>query len=144
MSLTVQGVVETWLHSVLSSSSAVNTATSGNIFADELPQDLGEAALPGVLYGFIAGQDETRYGGATRVFSNVIYKVEVLHLGTTADADAIYTLVDALIHAKSGTVTGGKVISCVRTQPRSFTETLPGGQKIRHSGGLYLLQIQTD
>jgi hypothetical protein len=144
MALTVQGVIETWLHSVLSGNSAVNTATSGNIFADEVPQELGEAGFPCVLYGFIAGQDETRYGGATRVYSNVIYKVEVLHTGTPADADAIYTLVDALIHAKAGTVTGGKVISCVRTQPRSFTETLPGGSKIRHAGGLYLLQVQTD
>jgi hypothetical protein len=141
--LTVQGVIETWLQAVLSQDSAVNTAVADNIFADEVPQDLGEA-FPCILYGFIGGQDEIRYGGATRVFSNVLYKVEVLHTGTPADADAIYTLVDALIHAKSGAVTGGRVISCVRTQPRSFTETLPGGTKIRHSGGLYLLQVQTD
>ena len=144
MALTVQGVVETWLQSVFSGDAAVNAATSGNIFADEVPQDFGESGFPCVLYGFIAGQDETRYGGATRVFSNVIYKVEVLHTGTPADADAIYTFVDALIHAKSGSVTGGKVLSCVRTQPRSFTETLSGGTKIRHSGGLYALMVQTD
>ena len=143
MTLTVQGVVETWLQAVLGQDSAVDTAVVGNIFADEVPQDLGEAAFPCVVYGFIGGQDEIRYGGATRVFSNVLYKVEVLHTGTPADADAIYTLVDALIHAKSGAVTGGRVISCIRTQPRSFTETLPGGTKIRHSGGLYLLQVQT-
>lgn len=140
MSLTVNGVIETWLYSKLTTNSAINTAVGAHIFDSEVAQELGDV-YPCIVYSYIAGGD-TMYA-SDRAFSVLLYKVVVIGPSSFVDLDQTYTLVDALIHGGSGIVSGGEVISCVRKQPLKLTETETGGKKIRQSGGLYAVQART-
>src|SRR5882762_8734353 len=126
MSLTVTGVIETWLYSKLTGNSAINNAVGG-CFDSEIPQELGDV-YPCIVYSYIAGLD-TMYA-SDRAFSVLLYKVVVVGTGSFADLDQVYAQIDALIAGSSGVITGGEVISCVRKQPLKLTETETGGKKI--------------
>jgi len=138
--ITVNGVVESWLYSKLTSNSAINTAVTGHVFDSEIPQELGEV-YPCLLYAFIAGGD-TMYA-ASRAFSVLLYKVVVVGPASFEVLDQIYGPVDGLLQGSAGVVTGGEVISCIRKQPFKLTETEPGGRKIRQSGGFYSVLART-
>jgi hypothetical protein len=130
-------IAERWLNQTLTGDAAL--AAMG-VHGHLIPKD---AALPAIVFVPRPGLDLVALGGA-RVFSTLDYIVKgVCQAESLAPLVEAVTKVDALLHGKSGAVTGGRVLSCIRVQPIAYPETSQGKQ-YRHLGGVYRLQVQEE
>ncbi|MBI4496313.1 MAG: DUF3168 domain-containing protein [Chloroflexi bacterium] len=132
--------IDAWLYSVLSGDATLVSALGGTkVYSDLAPQD---AALPYVVFGQQAPHDVMGVGTARIMVTNV-YQVKVVGQGGSYQPlQAAADQVDALLHAASGTASGGTVLACVRDAVIRYTETDDGVQ-YRHVGGLYRITAQS-
>lgn len=143
-------VAETWLHSTLSGDSIVTGIVGTRIHEDVTPSidekgDPLPSAFPCIVYNVQATQPDYSEVGGIVIWSGLLYTVrgvfETRSYG--GNVDILAARIHELLHRKSGAVTGGRVVACVRTQPfkqREFTNQ----RHYRQLGGIYELKVQVD
>lgn len=130
---------ESWLYNKLHGDGTLLALCTGGVFTWPVP---AEYTQPYVLYQLQSGVD-IRGMGPLRIGVNGLWLVRAVfeqpsfggNLKTAADR------IDTLLHAASGTATGGTVWACVREQPFQLVEPASGRQ-FRHLGGIYRLWVQ--
>lgn len=110
------------------------------VYEQQLPEGV---SYPAVLFAFQGGADHLGVG-ATRVLMTGLWQVVMIK----KDADigwspSITKRLDFLLHRRSGSVTTGEVVSCVREAPFDLTEE-DAGVYYRRRGGIYRLQVQSN
>lgn len=131
-------LVERWLYITLAADAALGSVVSTRIYANVAPQS---SALPCVVFQQQAGRD-IMGSGPIRYMSTMLYTVRVIgETGSFSTIEAPADRIDAVLHAASGTATGGTVVACVREQPFSLVESTDG-RTFRHLGGIYRCWVQ--
>lgn len=130
---------ETWLYTKLHGDSTLLALCTGGVFTWPVPATYSQ---PYVLYQMQSGMD-IRGNGPTRIGVNGLWLVRAVFEALTYTGNLLSAAnrIDVLLHAASGTATGGVVWACVREQPFQLVEVADGRQ-FRHLGGLYRLWVQ--
>ena len=138
MAETVAG--ERWLYTVLSGDAQIVAAVGMRIYGYRAEQG---KARPYILYQWQGGVD-LMVVGAARVWTESTYLVRAVADETnfTGVLKTLADRIDAVLHAASGTVVDGVVVSCVREAPWSMVEAGVGGDEVRQLGGVYRLRVQ--
>ena len=143
-------VAETWLHSTLGGDSIVTGIVSTRIHEDVTPSidekgDPLPSAFPCIVYNVQATQPDYNEVSGIVIWSGLLYLVrgvfETRSYG--GNVEVLAKRIDDLLHRKSGAVTGGRVVACVRTQPFKQRE-LTNMRHYRSMGGIYELKVQVD
>lgn len=127
-----------WIIGILGADTTLAGFAPGGVKRALAPPD---TATPFVIVGYQAGSDVTTMN-AFRVMSSLLFQVKASGpaSGTVALANAAEQI-DVLLDQKSGTTTGGYVLSCSRQSPLEVDE-LVTGELWTNIGGLYRLQIE--
>lgn len=132
-------IVDAWLDQVLGSDTTLAGLATGGCW-DTLADE--SAAFPYVVWQLQAGRDVGGIGPATRIMVNGLWLVRGVDRSPSQTAvKPIAERVDALLHAASGSVTGGLVVACVREEPYKFLE-VTDGVMYWHLGGMYRIWAQ--
>ena len=130
--------IDTWLYTVLHGDATLLAAAPGDVHADAAPRG---SVFPLVIFALQDATDGMGVNG-TRILTRATYIVKVVGQATGYKAlDTAASRVDTLLHRASGSVVGGTIYSCVRTEPFQYREDLDGVE-YRHLGGLYEIQVQ--
>jgi len=131
-------LVDRWLYELLTSDSTLVGLVGGRVYGYLGEQD---GALPYVLYSYQGGHD-VRGNGPTRFMVSLLYQVKVVGVGASFQPlREIADRLDRILQGASGTVSGGRVLVCVREQPINFPE-VDNGVVYRHVGGLWRIHAQ--
>lgn len=142
MSTTIVAYPEatTWMYGKLTS-----PAISGVVGVYENVAPEGATAATNIWIEFEAmapGTDEAEVG-EQRIWTEYAFLVRAIGRGrSTLALKAAATAIDARLHRKNGTTSGGQVISSVRTQEEQ-DHWLEQGVEYRSLGGIYNLIIQS-
>lgn len=131
--------VNVWLVNVLSGDSALNTAVSGRIYAEEAPQG---ALAPMVVFANL--------GSSTRVRTlrghvlSSLYLVRAIADGSSFDAiTPIADRIDALLTVSdAGTIVDGVRITKVRIDQPHQRKDSENGKPVVYLGGIYRIDYQ--
>ena len=128
---------ETWLYSKLNEATLKGYATGG-IFTWPAPTEYSQ---PYVLFQMQSGRD-IRGNGPTIIGVNGLWLVRAIFEQASwgGNLKAAADRINTLLHAASGTATGGTIWACVRTEPFQLVEVVAGRQ-FRHLGGIYRLWV---
>lgn len=131
-------LAERWLYTTLAADAALGSVVSTRIYSSVAPQS---STLPCVVFQQQAARD-VMGSGPYRYHSTMLYTVRVIdEAGGWGTVEASADRIDAVLHAASGTATGGTIVACVREQPFSMVESIDG-RTFRHLGGIYRLWLQ--
>ena len=141
------GLVDTWLTSTLTGHTGLTALVGSRVYDALAPQG---AVYPHVVFQLQAAGADTVVVGGIRLAANVLYAVRAVTAVLTtaqspgyASARAIAAQIDAALHAKRATVTGGAVLSCHRERPLKLPpETSTGGAMYYAEGGLYRIRVR--
>ena len=129
---------ETWLYGVLSGDATLAGLVSTRIYGYLAPNS---ATYPLVVYQYQAGSDLMGVGTA-RIWSDSVYVIKAIAKAETfGTLKTIADRIDTLLHAESGSATGGSVVGCVRERAYSLVEVVDTVQ-LRHLGGIYRILVQ--
>lgn len=107
-----------WLYQTFANDATLQalTPTIGTrIYLATAPVD---AAYPFCTMQMLSGGNDLMGVGAVRIWANMLWLIKVITKGTSTGAiEPIVNRIDALLHAKSGTVTNGVIHECVRERP---------------------------
>jgi hypothetical protein len=79
--------------------------------------------------------------GAYRVWADPLFIVKaVAKTGSWSTLTATADAIDAALHDKEGTVSGGTIYECIRERPFSLIEN-DEGVEYRHLGGFYRVRV---
>jgi hypothetical protein len=93
------------------------------------------AAFPYVILQLLSPGNDLIVVGGQRIWSDMLWLVKVVNLGiSTAKIEASADRIDALLHAKSGTVVGGVVHVAVRERPHELPERTDGVDYVNLGG----------
>jgi hypothetical protein len=130
--------VDRWLYGLLTGDSTLVGLVDGRVYGY---LDQRDGALPYVVYSFQGGYD-VRGNGPTRFMTSLLYQVKAVGAGASFQPlQAIADRLDELLQGASGTVSGGRVLVCVREQPINFPE-VHNGVIYLHVGGLWRIHAQ--
>lgn len=94
-------------------------------------------ADPYVVFQMLSGGNDLMVVGAIRIWANPLYLIKAVRKGSsTGPLEPIADRIDALLHAKSGTVTNGVIWSVARERPHELPE-LTDGVQYSNLGGEY-------
>lgn len=127
-----------WLYGLLSGDAPLTGLVGTRIHSYVAPEGV---VFPYVLYAFQGGADVSVVGGV-RIFNSGLYQVKAVgRTESLASLQVIANRLDTLLQRASGSVTGGIILACVRTQPLAYAE-VSNQYQYRHLGGLYRIQVQ--
>jgi hypothetical protein len=133
-------IADEWIYGVLSADATLQWLMAQRWYSDAIPE---KAALPAGVYAMATAEDVAMFN-AVIIADGFDYDIKVV--GDTAsygDIEAAANRMHALLHGKTGTVTRGVVISCVREMPIRYTERdTQNGKTYKHLGGTYRIQVQ--
>ena len=126
-----------WLYSVLNGDAALKALTP-KVYALPAPQG---AVLPYTAYNVLSALD-LQGMGARRVWVNALYVVRAIFESASwgGDLEVAADRIDTLLHAASGSASGGMVWSCARQEPFYMVDN-SSGQQIRMLGGIYRIHV---
>lgn len=76
------------------------------------------ASYPFVVMQLLSGGTDLMAVGAIRIWADMLWLIKAVTKGSsTGPLEPIVDRIDALLHAASGTVSGGIIWSCVRERP---------------------------
>lgn len=135
--------VDQFMYSKLAADStllAALAAGTSSLYAEIAPQG---ASFPFVLWGTLSAEDD-EYANNDRIWCNCVVVVRGLAMQESfaGALKTIATRIDTVLHKQSGVATDGQVYACVRIRPFRMVETLPGGEQVRHLGGVYRLYVK--
>lgn len=123
---------ETWMFQTL------QALVSGRCYSAVAPAG---AVFPFIVFTCMPAPDLMGVGPA-RIWAALLYAVKVTAQTTSyASIATIADQVDAALHAASGTVSNGRILTCMRERPLSLTEELDGEQ-YRSLGGIFRVYVQ--
>lgn len=97
-------------------------------------------AFPYVVFQMLSPGNDLIALGAARIWANPLYLIKAVTKGSsTGPIEPIDNRIDALLHAKSGTVTNGVIWECVRERPHEQPE-LTDGVMYMNLGGEYRIK----
>lgn len=132
-------LVESWLHTRLSTDAILTSQVSDRIYAYLAP---ARAATPFVVFNAQSPGFDVMGVGTARVMLNCLYQVKVVVQDASfAPAKDAADRIDTLLHGATGTPPGGQVLGCVREGPLAYAE-VSDGIEYRHLGGLYRIWVQ--
>lgn len=125
----ITDIIDAWIYSTLSGNSPVNTAVGGRIINGQSP---AEVAVPFIEFSMAVPATDTLGVGGVRILVDALYDVKVVvEGGSFTPAATIMKLVDALLHQKTVTVTGGS-LTCVRVSTFRYPDTTVEGRQYLH------------
>lgn len=137
-------IAETWIDNTLTGDATLTGSSLLNgtrIYQGKAPQG---ATYPLVIYSFAAAREGLKNNNATIIFEYPIYFVKVVTKDTVTNLHEIYARVHTLLHRGEAVVTGGRIISCIRTDsPRKYEED-DGGVLYSYLGANYLIQSRVE
>lgn len=131
-----------WLYSVLTGDATLMSLAVGGVWEPPIPKG---TAYPLVMFTLSSPGIDTRGVGYIRVMSDPQFAVRGVHTNKSYGGvlAQIAARIDLLIHGKSGIVTNGQVVACVREQPFEFTHLEDDGiTQYRQLGGIYRIYAQ--
>ncbi len=138
MAMAETTIVDAWLDQVLSGDATLAALATGGMW-DTLADQA--TAFPYVVWQLQAGHD-VRGVGPARIMVNGLWLVRGVDRSPSQTiVKPIAGRIDALLHAASGSVSGGLVIGCVREEPYKFLE-VTDGVLYWHLGGMYRIWAQ--
>lgn len=131
-------LTDQWVEATLLAHAPLTAFVSTRVYPDLAPPDI---TMPFVVYQE-QSSDDVRGVGPTNILTTTVYVVKAIAQGSNFDAlqpvaEAIY----GALHNASGTITGGRVLTCLRDQPFRLTE-FTDGKTYRHLGGRFSIQVQ--
>lgn len=131
-------VVDQFIYDKLAADStllALLAASSASLFSEMVAQGSG---YPLVLWTQQSALDD-EYVNNERIWTNCVVTVRGLAEQNSfgGDLKTIAQRLDGALHKQSASTTDGRVYACVRIRAFRMIETLPGGEQIRHLGGVY-------
>lgn len=129
-----------WAESALLANSTVTDAVGDRIYEDRAPDD---AEYPFIVYSLASSNDVLGLG-TQRVMASTILTVKVVAEATRAVMKPLAAaMADALTLASGATTPDGSVFAAVRQSEIGYTENV-NGRNIRHMGGEFLIQAQSN
>jgi hypothetical protein len=127
-----------WLWQTITGDTQVAAAIGNRLYLGNGP--VGAAYPFGVLQ-LLSGTDLMGVGPA-RIWVDMLWLVKIIAKGTsTAPIEPVVDRIDALLHAKSGTVAGGVIVECHRERPFELP-TVEGGVSYVQLGAEWRLKAQ--
>lgn len=131
--------VDAWLYATLSADATLTGLVGTRIYLDQAPEG---ASFPFVVFQLQAAERDLVVIGGGRVWSSGLWLVRGVDKATSfTTLKSIEARIDALLHAKSGSVTGGTVYECVREEPFRLTEVVDRVRYL-HLGGIYRIKAK--
>lgn len=127
----------------LTEDAAVAALAGTRIYEGLAPQG---TALPYVLFSYHTGGDVQAQGSAGRILTRPVYLVKALTEGTDfGPADTLAAAVDGVVEDLDSLISIGSETYRVQVQgrlePVRYLETVAGGSRYYHAGGLYRLIV---
>jgi hypothetical protein len=131
--------VNSWMWSTLAGDSALNTAVSGRIYAEEAPQG---AAVPMVIFAHLGGSTRERTLRGHVLTS--LYMVRAISEGSSFDAiTPLADRIDAVMTVPSGgTVVDGVRITQIRVDQPHQRKDSSEGVPVVYLGAIYRVDFQ--
>jgi hypothetical protein len=135
-----------WIYSTCAGDSTLLGLAPGGIYRGAAPATDSSGnplAMPVVIFGFQAGSIKTTFNGY-RVLTRALFQIKATGLGsdTVAVANAAERLDELFGGPTKGTVTGGRIDSCIGETPLQYDEPAIAGKYFTHFGGIYELLIE--
>jgi hypothetical protein len=146
-------LVADWLFDTLAADSAgagslgvLSTGITDRIYDSLIDQ--AQATYPAIVFNMQDSRELLAAGGDT-VLVLMVWQVQVVGENHAySELSPIADRIKTLIHKGSGVVTGGRIISCVRsdTNARSIVRynEMIDGVSFRHLGGFYRIQARAE
>jgi len=136
-------IAETWLVQKLNANSTLRGLVNSQFYGYVAPAN---ATYPFIVFRFMPGSDSNDVIGlgGRRIMTHLIYSVEAVDDQNTFNRiGQMAELIDQILHQASGSVTGGTVISSIRTAPLAgFQIDEASGAIFRTLGGIFDIQVQ--
>jgi hypothetical protein len=121
-----------WLYQTLANDATLTPLIGKRIYNGRAEQG---AAFPYVVLQLLSPGNDLIVVGAARIWSDMLWLVKAVNKGTsTAALEPIADRIDALLHAKSGTVVGGVIHVAVRERPHELPERTDGVDYVNLGG----------
>lgn len=132
-------VADKFIYGTLVEDTEIQSVVSDRIFSGLAPPDTG---FPFIAFNLMSAQD-VQIVGSNRLGSSLIFQVQVIGNESYSSLEDAVQRIDQLLHGGSGTVNGGRVISCIREEVVSRDDA-DDGVRYFYRGGLYRLLVQSD
>jgi hypothetical protein len=122
--------LKTALYSYLSTTSAITALVSTRIYPDMAPEG---AALPYIVYSFVAGNHE-RHMGAACDFASRLVQFDV-YGATAVSVEAVFQVLSDALEAKRGTIGSENLVvlsSGIESERDDYISPADGSQKPKH------------
>lgn len=138
-----------WINTTITGDTTLMGLVPGGCHRGAAPkEDVNNNPLtpPFVIFNFQAGTDKTSMNGY-RCLVRALFQIKATGLGDAAHASAVASAaarIDVLFGGpKTGTTTGGIILSCIRESPVQYDESVIAGTWWTHFGGIYELLIES-
>lgn len=128
-----------WLYQTLTNDAQLSAAIGTRVYNGVAP--------PGVQYPFgvlqlLSGGNDYLGLGGIRFWADMLWLIKFVTRGTsTGPLEPLADRADALLHAKSGTVTNGVIWECVRERPFELP-TVENGVSFVQLGGEWRIKVK--
>ena len=130
----------TWVAQALSDSDDVSEAVGDRIYEDVGPDD---ATYPFIVYSLATSQDVVGLG-TQRIMADTMLTVKAVAEASREALSLLAAAIDTALTVASGVITtDGTIFTAIRQTEISYTERVNGHQ-IRHLGGEFSIQVQSN
>lgn len=136
-------LADAWIYATLKADATL-TALIGGASAPRIYRGMAplSATFPCVVFFYQPGGRDVRGVGTVNIMIDGNWVIKALDRdNSAADAATIAARIYTVLHGKSGSVTGGKVLACVRDEPIGYVELLDD-VLYQHVGGVYQIIVQ--
>jgi hypothetical protein len=125
-----------WIYTTLANDATLQARIGQRVYHGVAPAG---TPFPYVVFQMLSGGNDLMVLGGARVWADPLYLIKAVDKGSsTGNIEPVADRIDALLHAKSGTVTNGVIWSAIRERPHEQPE-LTDGVMYQNLGGEYRL-----
>lgn len=130
-------LTDAWLYAALHGDATLLAAAPGGVHADIAPPD---ATYPFVTFQLESSVDLPVLNGV-RIWADQVYLIKATGTAGYGPLSTIMDRVETLLHRTTATVSGGKILECLRESTIQYAET-DGPVTYRHLGATYRIRTQ--
>jgi hypothetical protein len=127
-----------WVYQLLTGDATLAPLVGTRVYNGIAPAG---ATFPYVVMQLLSGGNDLMGVGPTRIWADMLWLIKAVTKGSsTGPLEPIANRIDALLHAASGTVSGGVVHICVRERPFELP-TVENGVSYVQLGAEYRVKV---